>query len=139
MSATEYATCPCCGKIAEAMRRLAVRSHQSQIPVPAEHPAFSLCEHCISLSSAAYDLAHGGYSRLWNIGPEPRRSAKQKIPAALRWEVFKRDSFACKHCGARDDLRADHIHPESRGGAMTLENLQTLCSRCNSKKGRKVA
>lgn len=63
---------------------------------------------------------------------------KTKIPAKLRWEVFKRDGFTCKGCGAQDDLSADHISPESKGGKTTLENLQTLCRSCNSKKGARA-
>jgi hypothetical protein len=34
-------------------------------------------------------------------------------------------------------LSADHVIPESKGGPTTLENLQTLCMRCNLKKGVK--
>jgi hypothetical protein len=32
----------------------------------------------------------------------------------------------------------DHIHPKSKGGADSLENMQTMCSNCNSEKGNKV-
>lgn len=60
---------------------------------------------------------------------------KNKIPEALRWEVFECDNFTCQHCGCRRHLSADHIIPESKGGQMTLENLQTLCKPCNSAKG----
>lgn len=60
---------------------------------------------------------------------------KRPIPEELRWEVFKRDGFICQHCGAQDHLRADHIEPEVHGGEAALGNLQTLCSRCNSRKG----
>jgi hypothetical protein len=70
----------------------------------------------------------------------PKRSPRRKkpIPGKLRWEVFKRDDFRCRHCGTRDDLAADHIHPESMGGPTTLGNLQTLCRPCNSRKGARV-
>lgn len=64
---------------------------------------------------------------------------KKPIPEELRWEVFERDDFRCKHCGSRWMLRADHIHPERYGGKATLANLQTLCERCNRKKGCKRA
>jgi hypothetical protein len=64
---------------------------------------------------------------------------KIPIPAALREEVFIRDDFRCVHCGSRRSLCADHIHPESLGGKAVLDNLQTLCRSCNSKKGKKVA
>lgn len=73
---------------------------------------------------------------------EARVYRKAKIPAKLRAEVFARDRYACKHCGAEGDitnLRADHIKPESKGGETTLANLQTLCVSCNSKKGSREA
>jgi hypothetical protein len=60
---------------------------------------------------------------------------KKPIPQALRKAVFERDGYRCKRCDGHIDLCADHIHPESKGGEMSLENLQTLCRTCNSKKG----
>lgn len=35
-------------------------------------------------------------------------------------------------------MTKDHIIPRSRGGPTTLENLQTMCSICNGKKGQKL-
>jgi len=64
---------------------------------------------------------------------------KVKIPAKLRWQVWKRDNFTCQKCGARENLTVDHIKPESSGGPLDLENSQTLCRRCNSSKGIKVS
>ena len=58
-----------------------------------------------------------------------------RISDAVRWEVWERDNFTCVHCGSRRDLSIDHIHPQSKGGKATLENCQTLCRKCNSKKG----
>ena len=63
---------------------------------------------------------------------------KKPIPARLRWQVFKRDGFKCKHCGADEDLAADHIFPESKGGEATMDNLQTLCRPCNSRKHARI-
>jgi len=36
-------------------------------------------------------------------------------------------------------LECDHIIPLARGGETTMDNLQTLCTKCNRKKGIKVA
>ena len=58
-----------------------------------------------------------------------------KISDQVRWEVWERDNFTCVHCGSRRDLSIDHIYPQSKGGKATLENCQTLCRKCNSKKG----
>ena len=55
----------------------------------------------------------------------------------LRYQVLKRDNFKCCYCGASPskdssvELHIDHIIPWSKGGETNLENLQTLCSKCN--------
>ena len=64
---------------------------------------------------------------------KPTRSISDK----LRYQVLKRDNFKCCACGASPakdpsvELHIDHIIPWSKGGETKLENLQTLCSRCN--------
>lgn len=60
---------------------------------------------------------------------------KSPISSKLRWQVFQRDNYACRECGAKEDLTADHIVAEINGGETVLENLQTLCRPCNSGKG----
>ena len=91
-----------------------------------EHPRLDTYEAAIQLEDALRKVRRA-------IRPAPR--PKQKISASLRWDVFKRDDFRCRNCGTRDDLSCDHIFPESRGGETTLDNLQTLCRSCNSRKG----
>lgn len=90
-----------------------------------------VCYDCASKVANAYwrMLSPLGQSVL----PAPR--TKAVIPNALRKAVFERDGYRCKHCNSHIDLCADHIHPESKGGETVLENLQTLCRSCNSKKG----
>jgi len=65
----------------------------------------------------------------------PADYKKKSIPAKLRWAVFKRDQYRCVQCASEEDLTADHIRSEATGGETTFENLQTLCRRCNAKKG----
>jgi hypothetical protein len=65
------------------------------------------------------------------------RIGKLPIPQEIRWTVLERDNFTCKHCNSRRFLAIDHIKPESKGGEATLDNLQTLCKKCNSSKGTK--
>lgn len=60
---------------------------------------------------------------------------KRPISMRMRRQVFERDGFRCRHCGSRDRLSVDHIRPESKGGVTELDNLQTLCGPCNSRKG----
>lgn len=55
----------------------------------------------------------------------------------LRWRVLHRDNFKCVACGAAPaitpgvELHVDHVTPWSKGGSTVIENLQTLCVRCN--------
>ncbi len=44
----------------------------------------------------------------------------------------------CLRCG-RDDVKltADHIRPVSKGGHSNIDNIQPLCTSCNSVKGNK--
>ncbi len=71
-------------------------------------------------------------SRLYRTGYSYK---KIQVPQALRWQCFLRDGHACRRCGSREDLTADHIVAEVDGGLTILENLQTLCRPCNSSKG----
>jgi hypothetical protein len=72
---------------------------------------------------------------LWQVD---QSIARKPIPAELRQAVYDRDGWACLRCGSRDHLSLDHVHPYSLGGPDTLENLQTLCRSCNSRKGARV-
>jgi hypothetical protein len=59
----------------------------------------------------------------------------------LRFEVFKRDSFACQYCGAKAPdvvLQCDHIKPVVDGGTNDILNLVTACVGCNAGKGARV-
>lgn len=65
------------------------------------------------------------------------RYGRQPIPRKLRHEVFKRDGYRCRECGASKDetsLEIDHIVPVARGGTNDISNLQTLCRECNRMK-----
>lgn len=74
-----------------------------------------------------------------SVATEDRRG----IGLGLRYKVLSRDKFKCVRCGASPAtdpicrLHIDHIVPFSRGGKTTLENLQTLCEKCNLGKGNR--
>lgn len=60
------------------------------------------------------------------------------IPRAMRFEVLRRDGFACSYCGRKPpdvELHIDHVTPEALGGPSTPENLRTACADCNAGKG----
>jgi hypothetical protein len=64
----------------------------------------------------------------------------RNISLRLRFIVMRRDDFKCKIDGRSPatevglKLEVDHIIPWDKGGETVLENLQTLCSDCNSGK-----
>lgn len=57
------------------------------------------------------------------------------VPSKVRDSVFARDGGKCLKCGATEALSLDHIKPLGSGGDNSMENLQTLCTPCNSAKG----
>ena len=66
-----------------------------------------------------------------------RHRTSRTINWRLRFIVMRHDNFKCKNCGrspATDPtiiLHVDHIKAWANGGETVLENLQTLCSKCN--------
>jgi hypothetical protein len=64
---------------------------------------------------------------------------KAVISAELRSDVFIRDGHRCVKCGSQHVLQVDHIKAERWGGKTVLENLRTLCRRCNTRKGARAA
>jgi len=66
-----------------------------------------------------------------------KHKTQRDVNWRLRFLVMREDNFKCKNCGrspATDKdtvLHVDHIKAWANGGETTLENLQTLCSKCN--------
>lgn len=51
--------------------------------------------------------------------------------------VLVRDNFKCQYCGKGISLRnatRDHVHPLSKGGPNTLDNIVASCKSCNGLK-----
>lgn len=59
------------------------------------------------------------------------------VSKRTRFEVLRRDGFACKYCGAKAPdvrLQVDHVNPTALGGNDDPSNLATACQPCNSGK-----
>ena len=79
-----------------------------------------------------------------NMKKTKSKRRRTNVPRGLRKEVFKRDNYTCRECGAKKGdkkadgskvvLHVDHIIPVSKGGSDMLDNLQTLCADCNLNK-----
>jgi hypothetical protein len=65
------------------------------------------------------------------------RVVRRPVDTCLRYAVLRRDHFRCCACGASPatnpevELQIDHKIPWSKGGQSVMENLQTLCQKCN--------
>lgn len=58
--------------------------------------------------------------------------------AFTRFNLFLRDEFECQYCGAKGDMTFDHVHPRSKGGLTTWENVVAACGPCNFNKGSRT-
>lgn len=76
-----------------------------------------------------------------------QKSAKyqrQLMTPQLRENILSRDHHTCKYCGVSRTaqshllLEVDHILPISKGGITAIDNLQSLCWKCNRSKGSKI-
>ncbi len=58
---------------------------------------------------------------------------------AKEWlELVELHDGKCVACGVKGKLTVDHVVPLSKGGTNFIDNLQPLCSKCNSSKGTKT-
>lgn len=84
-------------------------------------------------------LDHNG--KQW-IVPQIKGRLKMRIPshAALREFVLNRASYSCQSCGSNDKAKlvADHIVSRRNGGQHHPNNMQCLCSSCNSRKANMI-
>jgi len=118
-----------------------VESHQAlQARTPVRSAVQSLpatkCPHAVR--SGWGRVAKGVRTLTLNERNTPLRRSTGK---RLRFEVFKRDYFTCRYCGAQPPeavLVVDHVLPVARGGMHTLDNLITACETCNQGKAARL-
>jgi 5-methylcytosine-specific restriction endonuclease McrA len=134
-------TCPRCRK----RRRVHSKNGRRQ----------GYCVRCRAAYLRAWARRNRGkwsaYFRKWRLGNLDKRAVDERSYRARRAQVGGRFSIAewqdmkkkyrhhCARCKKRKPLTIDHVIPLSRGGAHCAENIQPLCSSCNSAKGDRVA
>jgi hypothetical protein len=75
-------------------------------------------------------------SETGNIGKAIIRKSNRQISQHISWQVFRRDEFKCRYCGADEvPLTVDHLVTWESGGPSTPENLVASCSKCNNARG----
>jgi len=97
-----------------------------------EEKDFDLCYECLEKLYLYQNFISGEDERNVVI-----KVIRKTISEDLRNKIFKRDGNKCKKCGSKNNLTIDHIVPFSKGGTTEINNLQTLCKKCNRKKGAK--
>ena len=77
------------------------------------------------------------YNIMLQAPPQTTHTTSRDINLRQRFKVLQRDHFKCCSCGASPatdpsvELHVDHIIPWAKGGESIIDNLQTLCSKCN--------
>lgn len=87
---------------------------------------------------AKYD--EGKISREVLRNENTEKNTRETISLNVRWKILKKDNYTCVKCGQSPaknndvELEIDHILPVAKGGTNNIENLQTLCKKCNQGK-----
>lgn len=64
------------------------------------------------------------------------RKTARNISQGVSWQVYRRDGYRCRYCGADDvPLTVDHVVLWEHGGPSIPENLVTACRKCNKVRG----
>lgn len=68
-----------------------------------------------------------------------RDSSRPSIPTDVANKVWRRDGNQCSYCGNTEGpFHLDHIHPWSKGGSHSVDNLCVACVSCNLSKSDKT-
>ena len=68
----------------------------------------------------------------------PRLAKRKRATDAQRLFLSHRQAGRCAICGfpLSAQMHVDHIIPRAIGGRNAVSNLQLVCARCNTKKGK---
>lgn len=141
-------------KYDEAERRY-LETHREEVNARARERREQDLEHYREIGRNSYER-HAKERRqyaleYYRMNPEKsvaatnrRRALKRSAKGAHteeEWQELKAFyNFTCLRCGAQEPdikLTRDHVIPLTQGGSDSIENVQPLCARCNSKKNNK--
>lgn len=75
------------------------------------------------------------------IRASPIRGESKNI-SFTRAQIIHRDQRTCHLCGKRGltnrEIHLDHVHPISKGGTHTYDNVKVSCAPCNLSKGARI-
>lgn len=64
------------------------------------------------------------------------RKSQRQVDTQVQWNVYRRDNFMCRYCGAEKmPLTVDHLVRWEDGGPTIEENLVAACRKCNKVRG----
>lgn len=64
------------------------------------------------------------------------RKSTRQIEQHVSWNVYRRDGYACRYCGADSiPLTVDHLVTWESGGPSIEANLLAACRKCNKVRG----
>ena len=95
--------------------------------------SFNLIKSIIDEKPIKKEVKKASYKR----NSESNKHKRVIVPIKIRLEIFNRDKV-CLNCGTNKNLSIDHIVPVCKGGTNDIQNLQTLCLKCNIKKQDKI-
>jgi 5-methylcytosine-specific restriction endonuclease McrA len=90
----------------------------------------------LKASSLRYKTFHKGHTCV-SCGLEGLYFAKERTQGSKE-EIYHLNLYGITPEGKEMLMTKDHILPKSKGGTDDLDNLQTMCHRCNGKKGNKT-
>lgn len=74
-------------------------------------------------------------NEVYELYKQTKQYQRNRMNDSIRYDVMKRDGFRCVLCGSTQNdgvkLHVDHIIPIAKGGKTEMDNLRTLCERCN--------
>ncbi len=90
----------------------------------------------------AQDTDYEGDEQSETVPQLPELDSYKFVRAGLWYQVLMKDNWTCNSCkrSAKEHgivLHVDHIKPRSLGGKDEINNLQTLCLKCNIGKSNK--